>query len=120
MASTWPASAPVMGRMVTPAGFIADGRPGSAAGGPARGERRRRDAGAVIAGLARRRVADGGQDRAGDRAQLPYLLGRERVEQGPADVLDVAGGGRHQHRVPLVGELGELAAPVGRAVPAAD
>src|SRR5215475_7249523 len=111
MASTWPASAPVMGRMVTPAGLIADGRPGSAAG---------RRAGAAIAVLTRRRGADGGQDRAGDRVQLPYLLRGERVEQGPADLLDVAGGGLDQHRVPLVGELRELAAPVGRAVPAAD
>src|SRR5215470_10001686 len=126
MASTWAASAPVMGRTVTPAGrrpvsVIADRLAGgSAAGGPARGEWRRRFAAAAIAVLARRRAAGGGQDRAGDRPQLPYLLGGERVEQGPADLLDVAGGGRHQHRVPLVGELRELPAPVGRAVPAAD
>src|SRR5215468_11966764 len=91
MASTWPASATVMGRMVTPAGFIAGVQPGSAASGPARGEWRRRRPGAVIAVPARRRVAGGGQDRAGDRVQLPDLLGRERVEQGPADLLDVAG-----------------------------
>src|SRR6266516_5425275 len=75
-----------------------------------------RYAGAALAVLARRRAADGGQDRVADRPQLPYLLGGERVEQGPAYLLDVDGGGGYQHRVPLVGEFRVLAAPVGRAV----
>ena len=48
-----------------------------------------------------------------------HLGGAERVEQVPAYPLDVAGRGGGERREALVGEHGELAAPVGGAVLAA-
>src|SRR5690606_14985146 len=58
--------------------------------------------------------------RVADLPETAELFGCERVEQGPAHLLDVAGRGRLQRGEAVVGEHRDVAAPVFRAALAAD
>src|SRR5260221_9274591 len=59
----------------------------------------------------------GGDDGGADLAKLPHLLGRQHIEQRPAYLTPVPRGRGPQRGEAVVGQLRDLAAAAGRAVP---